>query len=122
MKRILIIDDSKVLLDVMTKFLELKDYRVKTLTSCDQLIGAVNEFDPDIIIIDVFLAGEDGREVCQKLRNNEQLKHLCILLSSGSAEVLKNYKDYGADDFIEKPFDITDLLRKIEDVLLICKE
>jgi DNA-binding response OmpR family regulator len=116
MKRILIIDDSIDLLQLLRMFL-VKDYKVKTLSDCDKIIDTVKEYDPDLIMMDVFLAGEDGREVCKKLRKYAETKHMYIMLLSGSAEALNNYKEYGADAIIEKPFDIKILLDKIEQVL-----
>jgi DNA-binding response OmpR family regulator len=120
MKRILIIDDSRDLLEAMTMFLELKNYKVKTLTDCDDIIQVVKEYDPDLVIVDVFLSGEDGREICKKLKQYDETKHLCIILLSGSSEILRNHKEYGADSFIEKPFDVNYLLEKIQDALDIC--
>lgn len=120
MKRILIIDDSRDLLEAMRMFLELKNYNVKTLTDCNDIIPIVKEYDPDLLILDVFLSGEDGREICKKIKEYEETKHVCILLLSGSPDILKNHKEFGADSFIEKPFDVNYLLEKIEDALDIC--
>jgi DNA-binding response OmpR family regulator len=122
MKKILIIDDSRDLLNAMKIFLEAKGYLIKTNDSCKEILNDVKEFDPDLVILDVFLSGEDGREICKNLRRHTDTKHLCIILLSGSATALGNYKDYGADDSIEKPFDINILLKKIELVLNSCNE
>jgi len=120
MKKILIIDDSEDLLEAMKLFLELQDFKVKTLRDCSNVIEEVKQFDPDVLIIDVFLSGEDGRDICRELRNIDETKHLCIMLLSGSHETLKNYKDFGADISLEKPFDIKNLLNKIKEVLATC--
>jgi len=122
MKNILIIDDSRDLLDAMSIFLEANGYSVKTDTGCKDIINIVNEFDPDLVILDIFLTDEDGRETCKNLRRHSETKHLCIILLSGYGTALENYRDYGADDYIEKPFDINDLLKKIEFVLNSCNE
>ena len=120
MKRILIIDDSRDLLEAMRMFLELKNYHVKTLTDCNDIIHIVEEYHPDLVIVDVFLSGEDGREICKKLKQYDDTKHVCIILLSGSAEILRNHKEFGADSFIEKPFDVNHLLEKIEQALDLC--
>ena len=122
MKKLLIIDDSRDLLNAMNIFLEAKGYIVKTDTSCMDIINIVKEFDPDLVMLDVFLSSEDGREICKNMRSYSETKHLCIILLSGSVSALSNYQDYGADDYIEKPFDINDLLKKIESVLNSCNE
>ena len=85
MKKILIIDDSQDLLNAMKIFLEAKGYLVKTNDSCKEILDNVKEFDPDLVILDVFLSEEDGREICKNLRRHTDTKHLCIILLSGSA-------------------------------------
>jgi Response regulator containing CheY-like receiver, AAA-type ATPase, and DNA-binding domains len=122
MKRILIIDDSRDLLEAMRMFLELKNYNVKTLTDCNDIIQIVKEYDPDLVIVDVFLSGEDGRDICKKLKEYDETKHVCIILLSGSPDILRNHKEFGADSFIEKPFDVNHLLEKIEGALDICDD
>ena len=117
MSRILILDNSTDLLEVLEYFLIKKKYVVKTLNKADQLYEQISLFDPDVLIISVMLSGADGREICNALRKNIQTKHLCILLFSASNELLINYKTVGADDYLEKPFDLDMLEKKIESLL-----
>ena len=122
MSKLLIVDDSSALLEVMKNILERSDYTVKTLNRGDNIYNEITEFSPDLLILDIYLAGEDGREICKKLKMNEQTKNLCILVFSASPKTLEDYNSYYADDFIEKPFDITILVEKIKSVLKHCKD
>ncbi len=120
MSKLLIVDDSDALLEVMTNILERNGYVVRTLSRAKDVYKAIDEFKPDLLILDIFLAGEDGREICKELRKNPETKDLCVLVFSASPKNLENYKEYDADDVIEKPFDISLLMEKIEKVLQSC--
>ena len=122
MSKLLIVDDSAALLEVMKNILERNGYTVKTLNRAPDIYKEISEFKPDLLILDIYLAGEDGREICKELRRNVETKDLCILVFSASPKTLEDYNSYRADDFIEKPFDITNLLRKIKSVLNYCKD
>ncbi len=121
MSKLLIVDDSAALLEVMQNILERNGYTVKTLSRATDIQNEIKEFQPDMLILDVYLAGEDGREICKELRKNPETKDLCVLVFSASPKTLEDYKDYNADDFIEKPFDISVLIGKIKAVLEFCQ-
>ena len=121
MSKIVIVDDSGDLLDVLKYFLEEKGYEVETTTKENDLISLTRSFSPDLIILDIFLQGEDGREICKVLRRNMETKYVCILMFSASSRALADYKEYGADGSLEKPFSLGEILNKIESTLEACK-
>ena len=122
MSKLLIVDDSTALLEVMKNILERSDYTVRTLNRADDIYNEISDFKPDLLILDIYLAGLDGREICRQLRRNAETSNLCILVFSASPKTLEDYDSYNADDFIEKPFDITILVEKIRSVLDYCKD
>jgi DNA-binding response OmpR family regulator len=122
MSKLLIVDDSVALLEVMANILERNGYVVKTLNKAPGLFEAIKEFQPDMVILDIYLAGEDGREICKKLKRNAVTKDMCVLVFSASPKALQDYKAYDADGFIEKPFDISVLTNKIKAVLEACNK
>src|SRR5450432_4812434 len=105
MSKLLIVDDSDALLEVMKNILERNKHTVNTLNSAKDIYKEIGKFQPDLLILDIFLAGKDGREICREIKRNVETEHTCILVFSASPAKLKEYKSYGADDFIEKPFD-----------------
>lgn len=117
MHKILLVDDSADILDVLKMFLEMKQYTVKTLSSAYDMHKELSEFKPDLIILDIFLREQDGRDVCKSLRQNPEIKDLPILLTSASPATLAEYKTYLADDYLEKPFDLSTLDQKIQSLL-----
>jgi DNA-binding response OmpR family regulator len=122
MSKIVIVDDSRDLLEALKFFLEEKGYEVETATREHDLISLVKSFSPDLIILDIYLQGEDGREICKELRRHEETKYLCILMFSASTKAHSNYKEYGADGYIEKPFGLNEIVDKIESTLETCKD
>ncbi len=122
MSKIVIVDDSLELLEVLKYFLEEKGFEVETVTKRQELIYIIKSSSPDLIILDIYLQGEDGREICKELRKQEETKYLCILMFSASAKVLTHFKEYGADGYIEKPFGLNEMVAKIESTLETCKE
>ncbi|MDQ6758127.1 MAG: response regulator [Bacteroidota bacterium] len=122
MSKLLIVDDSEDLLEVLKYFLEEKGYEVETVTNKASLLSAIETFSPDLILLDIFLKGEDGREICSELRNHRKTKYLCILMFSASARALENYKEFGADGYVTKPFGLNEIMEKVESVLEKCKD
>ena len=121
MSKLLIVDDSVALLEVMKKILERNGYVIKTLNTTTDIYVAISDFQPDLLILDIYLNGIDGREICREIKNNIETSDLCVLVFSASPKMLEDHKSYCADDFIEKPFAITDLMEKIKSVLDFCK-
>lgn len=115
--KILIVDDSKDILEGMKMFLEIKKYIVKTIFDANKVYKEIEEFEPDILILDIYLSGLDGRELCQILKETANTKHIKIILFSAATNALEDYKTYGADASLEKPFGLEEIYAKIESVL-----
>ena len=73
-----------------------------------------NPFDPQLILLDVFLSGIDGIEVCNRLKENPKTKDIPIIMFSAHTNFNDIQKFCKADDFIAKPFDVKELVRKIQ--------
>lgn len=117
MSRLLIVDDSDDLLELMKYFFEKNGYVITTLNEPQQIHNVISKFHPDLLILDIFLPGGDGREICKQLKATGKNKDLLILVFSASPKSLENYKAYYADGFIEKPFELKDLDTKIKTIL-----
>ncbi len=92
------------------------------MSTRENLLIMIKSFSPDLILLDIYLQGEDGREICKELRKQEATKYLCILMFSASTKALINYQSYGADGYIEKPFGLQEIVNKIEFILEKCKD
>lgn len=107
-KRILVVDDSHAILDVLSMALEAEGYEVTT-----SLTGAgfrqIERNPPDLILLDVLLSGEDGSEICQRLKSDERTRRIPVILISAHTGLQETARRCGADGFLVKPFHLTDL-------------
>lgn len=113
MKKILIVDDDKGILEALHLILESEGYFVKTATSGKETFRSLNSFQPDLILLDVLLSGEDGRTICKKIKKTKALSKTPVLMMSAHLSAKESSIDMGADGFLAKPFGISELLEKI---------
>lgn len=112
-KKILIADDDAAILDVLTLFLQDMGYKVETTQDGETLHTMGNNL-PDMLVLDIWMSGWHGRDICRFLKSQEKTRHLPILLVSANRETENIAREAGADDFLAKPFDLDKLLEKIE--------
>jgi len=114
LKRVLVVDDDPDILEVFQNVLETEYYKVYPLLSPRHIFKAIEDFDPDLIILDIMLNGMDGRAVFNKLRLNPETENIPVIMASARYD--ENYissQRYHPDDYLEKPFDIAHLLQKV---------
>jgi DNA-binding response OmpR family regulator len=109
-KKILVVDDDDGILDAFQAMLESVGYTVAVCSDGECVNQFVEDDPPDLILLDVLLSGRDGREVCQELKKNEQTKAIPVIMVSAHPRVKQSTLDAGADDFLEKPFEMEELL------------
>jgi DNA-binding response OmpR family regulator len=114
MKKILLIDDDPDVITVLQLLLKKKGYEVATASREEEAYNQVKLFEPDLIVLDVLLSGVDGRTICKKLKNTSASRHIPIIMFSAHPGAQKNMEEFGADDFISKPFESNKLLERIE--------
>jgi len=108
-KHVLVIDDDEAILDVVQEILTLAGYQVQT--SLDGTCLHALESDlPDLILLDILLQGEDGRELCQQLKGREQTRHIPVILFSAHVPAKDAQEGCGGDAFLSKPFRRKELL------------
>ena len=118
MPKIYVIDDDKDLLQVVKSLLLKKGFNVSTFMEWRIAKEAIKFLEPQLILLDVFLSGIDGLDICQKLKASPSTRHIPILLFSAFPKIAETaIHDYGADDFIAKPFEVGDLIKKVHSVL-----
>lgn len=115
MYKILVVDDDAEMLEMFSLLLNLHGYEVRTLYSGEKIFTEVREFEPDLILLDVMLAGMDGNIICSALKTSKHTQHIPIIFVSGYYQFASGtLTEPAADDFVLKPFDISNLLNKIE--------
>lgn len=110
--KIMIADDDLGIVDAVEMLLEYKGYQVRTASE-NTLVRIMEEL-PDVLLLDIWMSGEDGLEICKTLKSQELTKDMPVLMISASKDIEHSALNAGADDFLAKPFEMTHLLDKIE--------
>ena len=113
MSRILVVDDDIDILSVMEVLLSMKGFDVEVTAKGENTFPKIKSFKPDLILLDVLISGHDGRIICKQLKTNENTKHIPVIMFSAHPGAAATIGDYGADDFIAKPFDVAHLIKKV---------
>ena len=113
MNKILVVDDDRDILEVVGMLLKRNDYNVMTISRGTYIDGSIQSFSPDLILLDVALAGEDGREICKRLKKTDETKDIPVILFSAHYDLVNNIKDCHADGLVTKPFEVPYLLDTI---------
>ena len=117
-KRILVVDDDLGILDVLNEILCEFEYDVRTINRGEKVFDAIADYNPDLILMDVMLSGMDGRNICKVIKSQEQSKSIPIIMISANVSAYNIMFDAGApNDFIAKPFDMVNLIERIESQL-----
>ena len=115
-REILLVDDGADLVEVLLAgFEEDGRFEVRVANNGFDAGMMVKEYRPDLIVLDVMLPDINGREVCVKVRNDPALEDVKILCISGMVEAdkIEDLKTAGADDFLQKPFEVDQLIDRM---------
>jgi CheY-like chemotaxis protein len=107
--RILVVDDDQEIQEVVREILTGEGYRVQISPNGDCLQRLEND-PPDLILLDVLLQGEDGRELCRQVKSREQTRRIPVILFSANLAATRSSATCGADAFLPKPFRLAELL------------
>lgn len=105
-KKILIFDDNEELLELCTIILEDIGCEIQTSTTTNNIEQQVAEFAPDIIFMDNWVPDVSGTEATKQLKANKDLRHIPVIYFSANNHIKELAQEAGADDLLEKPFDI----------------
>lgn len=118
-KKILIVDDEPNIVTALEFLLQRSGYVVLLAQDGEQALKQVEQNLPDLVLLDVMLSLKSGYEVCQRIRENAQWRHIKIIMLSAKgreAEVNKGLS-LGADFYVTKPFSNKELVAKIDELL-----
>ncbi|MCM8778582.1 MAG: response regulator [Candidatus Omnitrophica bacterium] len=118
-KRILIVDDEPDVRDVLRIVLEAEGYEITEAGDGAEGLEKVSKRPPDLIILDFMMPKFNGPEVCREIKKDTLLRHIPIIMLTGRGETSDKIKgiDAGADDYIVKPFEPSELVARVKMVL-----
>lgn len=109
----MIAEDDSGILEAMQIMLEDAGYEVMT-TGDGKTVQDMKDELPDLLLLDIWMSGMDGTDICQHLKSQNRTKHIPIILCSANKDTQKLAKGSGADDFLAKPFEMEDFLSKVK--------
>lgn len=116
-KRILLVDDDIDLLMLLERKFEKTGYVIESAASLPEAEYVLSLVRPNVVILDINIGGEDGRQLCWKIKHSEQNSGAKVILMSGYNYPTNGPLAFGADDYVAKPFQADYLLSKVEALL-----
>lgn len=118
-QRILIIEDEPDIIEVLKYNLEKNHFSVASAASGEAGLKAAGELLPDLVLLDLMLPGIDGLEVCRRLRDDQRTRDIPVVMltAKGTESDVVVGLTLGADDYIVKPFNTSELMARIKAVL-----
>ena len=116
MQKILIVEDDEKLRNELEIFLSHQGYQAECLKKFDNTIHDILEINPNLILLDINLPGEDGEYICKEIRKQSNMGIIIVTSRNNELDELVSI-NYGADHYITKPFNIHILLAKINSLL-----
>jgi DNA-binding response OmpR family regulator len=113
MKKILICDDDEGILEVCKIILQENGYKVIVSDNYDQICQFAIAQRPDLILMDLWMPGIGGKETTKILKKNISTSKIPVIIISASKSALKDTIEAGADECLQKPFNITDLEKAV---------
>ncbi|HAP37599.1 hypothetical protein A2574_01225 [Candidatus Shapirobacteria bacterium RIFOXYD1_FULL_38_32] len=117
-QRILVVDDDSGVLEAIKIILVDSGFKVKTIMRADEFEKVMTSFRPDLVMLDIWMPKISGEELCRKIKGNDDLKKIPVVLLSASNRTEKISKKCKADDYLTKPFDMEDLIETVKRNLL----
>ena len=111
-KRILVADDNIGIVVSLTMVLQYGGYEVASLMD-GQEVMKISQHLPDLILLDIWMAGINGLDVCRYLKSNEETRNIPIIMISAYPDSDVSAREAGANDFIEKPYSMNYLLETV---------
>ncbi len=118
-KKILLVDDESDILDFLSYNLKAAGYTVEVAINGEEGIAIANEYEPDLILLDMMMPEMDGIETCEKIRESEKLKGVLIAFLTARGEDYSQIAGFeaGADDYIQKPIKPKVLVSRVKALL-----
>ena len=110
-KKIVIFDDDEDILSICTYILEEDGWEVISFTDCNNPVGKLEDIQPHVIMMDNWIPDTGGIEATRALKHSAELRHIPVVYFSANSDIGLLAKQAGADAYLAKPFDLTDLKR-----------
>lgn len=119
MKKILLVEDSKTTREIISNLLTKQGLLVHSVASGEDALSVLKTTIPDLVILDIILPKMNGYEVCRNIKSTEKTQHIPVILCSSKKEEFDRHWGIkqGADAYICKPFQASELMKMIGKLL-----
>lgn len=117
MIKVLLVDDDIDLLEMVCLMLNTHQMDAECISQGENVLTCLQANKPDILVMDIYLGKEDGRILCRDIKNSGKYSTLPVLLYSAGNVSSTSISECGADDFIQKPFDMSLLINRIKSLV-----
>ncbi|TSD64964.1 response regulator [Inquilinus sp. KBS0705] len=117
-KKIIIFDDDEDILSICSYILEEQGWEVHTYTDCNDIVEKVSGIQPDVILMDNWIPDAGGIIATQTLKKDDDLKNIPVVYFSANSDIQLLADHAGAETYLAKPFDLEELERVINTVLV----
>ena len=111
-RKILLVDDAPAIVHAVSQILQVMGYEVITADGTEAM-QIMTEQHPDLLLLDIWMSGCDGRDICRQIKGHEELCLTPVLFFSAHWDIAQIAEEVGADGYILKPFKMQDLLATI---------
>ncbi len=122
--RVLIADDDPQGLELLETYLSDSGYETRTATDGEQTLKQIQEWKPDVVLLDVMMPKISGFQVCKRIRADAASRGMGVLMITALDQPsdVDRALDAGTDDFLTKPINKTELLRRVRAMLESCRQ
>lgn len=116
-KRILVLDDNQDILDIVHETLTYEQFEVRSISDSLEVLPVIESFNPDLIILDYRVAGTNGGEICKSIKVHPRFGNIPVIIFSAYLNNDDHIFNYGCDGIINKPFDLAELVDKVNNLI-----
>jgi DNA-binding response OmpR family regulator len=116
-KRILVLDDNQDILEIVHETLIYEQFEVRSTTDGHDVMPMLETFNPHLVILDYRVAGINGGEICMKIKAHPQFNNTPVIIFSAYINSDNTLFSYGCDAIINKPFDLIELVAKVNSLI-----
>jgi len=117
--KILVVDDEFEIRDMLGRFLTEQGYVAILASNGEEALELAEKEDPQAILLDILMPGIDGIETCKRLKAKEETRFIPVIMATALWERYMEAIEVGADDFIAKPFNLTELSHRVKSILRV---
>jgi DNA-binding response OmpR family regulator len=112
-----VVDDDEAILEAVHIILEEAEYNAEIFNTGDSLKNALKTTKPNLILLDVVLTKENGKDISKEIKGNKNTEHIPLILMSANHQLDRDIKECKANAYIKKPFDIDTLIGVVDEHL-----